>query len=139
LFKRKFSYYPNIKGNDQGNFNLTFVKNFRSGRDDPESANSIGIRKSPAYSSGYQGRSEAYSINQRQGNWTLSQNQSQNLSARKYFDFKETFGGNLDAANLVSFYDKVQEGKLRPFLPSAYSMLHQSELIDQELIDTAFN
>lgn len=60
------------------------------------------------------------------------------LSQRKHYDFKGIFGENLDAANIVSFYDKVQEGKLKPVLPSAYSLIHLSELVDQKTVDEAF-
>ena len=83
--------------------------------------------------------SEFYQLDQKLGNWRLSMSSPENSQRVRYFDFKEVFGENLDAGNLVSFYDRVQERKIRPVLPSAYSLVHLSQLVDQKTIDRSFS
>ena len=61
---------------------------------------SAQLKNSPVYS-------EFYQLDQRQGNWVLHMDDNIHLNKVSYFDFKDSFGENLDAGNLVSFYDRV--------------------------------
>lgn len=70
--------------------------------------------------------------------WSQIGEQNTSSKALKFYDFSQYYGDKLERHNLASFFQKIEDGKLSNFKPTAFSLVHTSTLLNQSDVDEIY-